>query len=232
MPVLSPIVAVKPTAISRETRLVVTVKLAVRDPAGIVTVATVELAIDGMSLVMLTVRPPAGATCPSVTVPVDVRPPLTKFGLNVTEVMSGARSVMLAVRLVLLPVAVMVTVVSALTAIVVIGKLAEFSPSGIVSVAGNVMNPAGAALRAIVMPPTGAVSSTVTVPVAGWLPNTVEGLITKPTTPGARTVKVFVLETSGLAAAVIATGVSFATLKVSIVVEAVVLPPAIVTVVS
>ena len=207
-------------------------KLAVRDPAGIVTVATVELASAGMSLVMVTTRPPAGAFCPRVTVPVDVNPPLTKFGLNVTEVMSGARSVMLAARLVLLPAAVIVTVVSALTAIVVIGKLTVFWPSGTVTVAGNEMKPAGAALSEIVTPAGGAVSSRVMVPVADWLPNTVEGLITNPTTPGALTVKVFVLETSGLAAAVIATGVSFDTLKVSIVVEAVVLPPAIVTVVS
>ena len=65
------------------TACVVTVKLTVVDPAGTVTVngtVAAELLLDRD-----TTAPPVGAGAASVTVPVDVTPPVTLVGFNVTE---------------------------------------------------------------------------------------------------------------------------------------------------
>ena len=40
----------------------------------------------GSPLVKVTVIPPVGAACPSVTVPVELVPPVTEVGLKVTDI--------------------------------------------------------------------------------------------------------------------------------------------------
>src|SRR3954447_11470692 len=65
------------------TTLVVTGKLAVRDPAGTVTLGW-TLAAAVLSLDSATVRPPDGAAAVSVTVPVTGVPPTTSVGLTLT----------------------------------------------------------------------------------------------------------------------------------------------------
>ena len=66
------------------TAVVVTVNVALAAPAATETLAgTVAAAV--LSLVRLTVAPPAGAALLSVTVPVAELPPITLAGLSVTE---------------------------------------------------------------------------------------------------------------------------------------------------
>jgi len=69
--------------VSTPTAAVVTVKVAVLDPAATVTeVATVAAA---WSEVKLTTKPPAGALPVRVTVPVDGLPPTRLVGFNETD---------------------------------------------------------------------------------------------------------------------------------------------------
>jgi hypothetical protein len=76
------------TSVRRETRLVITLKLADVAPAG-----TMMLAGTVATLVLLLLRvitaPPEGAGALSVTVPVEVKPPLTLVGLRVNELSVG-----------------------------------------------------------------------------------------------------------------------------------------------
>ena len=76
------------TEVERETRLVVTLKLADVAPAG-----TMMLAGTMATLVLLMIRvttaPPEGAGALSVTVPVEAEPPLTLVGLRVNALSAG-----------------------------------------------------------------------------------------------------------------------------------------------
>ena len=74
------------------TGLVVTVKVAVVDPAATVTLAE-TCAADVLSLASVTTAPPAGASPFSVTVPVELFPPRTPAGLSVTEAIVGGVTV-------------------------------------------------------------------------------------------------------------------------------------------
>ena len=82
-------VAVSDTVADVVTRVVVTVKAAVRDPAGTVTDAGTE-ATDGLLLDRATVSPPAGAALVSCTVPVASMPPGTVVGSTNTASRRGA----------------------------------------------------------------------------------------------------------------------------------------------
>ena len=83
------------------TACVLTVKLALLAPAGMVTVAGALAAL--LLLESATCAPPAGAAALSVTVPVDdCAPPVTLVGFSVSEetVMGGSVTVSEAVRVV------------------------------------------------------------------------------------------------------------------------------------
>ena len=65
------------------TALVVTVNVALVAPAGTVTLAGTVAAV--LSLDSVTCAPPAGAGPSSVTVPVELLPPVTVVGLSASE---------------------------------------------------------------------------------------------------------------------------------------------------
>lgn len=77
------------TEVGRETRLVVTLKLADVAPAGTMTVDD-TVAMFRLLLNNWITAPPEGAGPLSVTVPVEVEPPLTFAGLRVSAVSVGA----------------------------------------------------------------------------------------------------------------------------------------------
>src|SRR5687768_13697046 len=69
----------------------------------------------------------------------------------------------------------MATEVSAVTAVVVTGNVAEVAPSGTVTVAGTVATVGLLLARVTVTPPAGAAADSVTVPVEGLPPATLVG---------------------------------------------------------
>ena len=77
------------TDLVRETRLVVTLKLADVAPSGTMMLAG-TVAIFMLLLRRLITAPPEGAGALSVTVPVEVKPPLTLVGLRVIAVRVGS----------------------------------------------------------------------------------------------------------------------------------------------
>jgi hypothetical protein len=76
------------TEVERETRFVVTLKLAEVAPAGTVMLVGM-IAIFVLLLVRLITAPPEGAGALSVTVPVEVKPPLTLVGLRLSALSVG-----------------------------------------------------------------------------------------------------------------------------------------------
>lgn len=72
------------TAVVEATAKVVTVKVLVLEPAGTVTLPG-AFAMSGFEEDNATVLPPEGAFAESLTVPVEVLPPMTDVGLTLTE---------------------------------------------------------------------------------------------------------------------------------------------------
>ena len=72
------------TAVDAATAYVVTAKVAVALPDGTVTVAG-TVAAAGLLLARSNAIPPAGARAVSVTVPMELVPPVTVAGLTVAE---------------------------------------------------------------------------------------------------------------------------------------------------
>ena len=94
-------------------------------------------AATGLLADSITTAPPAGAAPLRVAVPVKAVPPVTLAGVKVTVESTAGLIVSVAVCVTAwLPV--MLTVVMALTALVLTGKLAEVAPAGTVTLAGTV----------------------------------------------------------------------------------------------
>jgi len=156
------------TVVDVVTGLVATANVAVVLPAGTVTppgtAATAVLALDSV-----TTAPLAGAAALRVTVPVDALPPLTLVGwrdsdANVTTGGGGGVTVSVAGRVSPPSVAVMVTVVDVVTALVVTGNVAVVLVEGMVTEAGTVAA-AVLLLDSVTTAPPVALSATVPVDV-------------------------------------------------------------------
>jgi hypothetical protein len=161
------------TAVVAPTPTVVTLNVAVVAPAATVTLAgTVAAALLPDKL---TTVPPAGAELLRVTVPVEELPPVRLAGLRARFDSTGGLMVSVAVCTPLKS-PVIVTVVTALTAMVVTLNVAVVAPAATVTLAGTV---AAALLpdKLTTAPPAGATPVRVTVPVEEAPPATLAGLI-------------------------------------------------------
>jgi hypothetical protein len=111
------------------------VKLALVDPAGIVTLAG-TCATGTLLLCRVTTAPPAGAAPFKVTVPVELFPPTTDVGFLAMEERVGALTV--SVVVIVSPyVPDIVTEVFVDTGLVVIVNVAEVAPAATVTLAGT-----------------------------------------------------------------------------------------------
>jgi len=122
------------------------------------------------------VAPPVGAAPLSVTVPVELFPPVTLVGLNVTDVSVTVVGFTLRVAVRVVPsVPEIVTGVEAATALVVTLKVAPVAPAATVTVDPTWAD--GSLLEsATTAPPVGAAPLSVTVPVELFPPVTLVGL--------------------------------------------------------
>jgi hypothetical protein len=166
------------TAVDVVTVCVVTVKVALLDPAAMVTLDG-TLAAVVLLLASVTIMPPPGAAPVSVTVPCDEFPPTTLAGLRATDerVTLAAAGETVSVAVLVTPNdAEMVTGVDAPTEAVVTVNVALAAPAAIVTLAGT---PAMAVLlldSVTTAPPDGADPVSVTVPCDELPPVTVAGL--------------------------------------------------------
>ena len=167
------------------TGVVVAVNVADLAPAAMVTVAGTVTELD--PLVRATLNPPTGALLLIATVPVELAPPATDAGLNVTAVTLGAVTVRSAVLVTPFAVAETVPVVSTPTGTPVTVKVAVVLPAETETV-GLTVTAAELLLRATPMFPAGAALVSVTVAVAVDPPATLVGAIVKEATRGAVTV--------------------------------------------
>lgn len=144
---------------------------------------------DGSPLLSETIRPPAGAFWLSVTVPVELVPPVTPEGLKVTDCTVRAGNIVtLPVTVVVLVIAVTATFVEVVTDPAVAEKVWLVLFAATVTFAGTG--------RAVVLPlcsvtcspPAGAGPVSVTVPVVTWPMTALVGINDRLTTTGATTV--------------------------------------------
>lgn len=171
--------------------MLVTVKVALNAPAGTVTLAgTVAIAV--LLLDRVTLLPPEGAGPSSVTVPVEVAPPVTEVGLRLSEAMFGGSTSSLTVRLMPPKLAVIVErVFDALVVNVVMVNVALLVPASTVTLAGTV----AAAVLLLVRVTTRSTATMpvkVTVPVALLPPITGFGVAVTDDNVAAETVRVAV----------------------------------------
>ena len=173
---LTPSVAVITVEVLPATGNVVIVKFVDVLPAGTVTEAATVAAV-ALLLCRDTLTPPVGAGPVKVTVPVEEVPPVTLVGLTVTDVRLTGDGVTVKIVVCVEPnKPVIVTAVFALTAFVVIAKVALVLPLGTTTLAG-VCAAAVLLLDSVtVAPPLGAGPLRVTVPLAPVPPTTVVGL--------------------------------------------------------
>ena len=160
---------------------VVTVNVAVLDPAATVTEVGTEA--NAESEARITTAPPPGAIPVRVTVQVELAPPYTEGGTVMSEVSCGASTPSLAVFVTPLRTAEIVAETFELTAVGVTAKVAEDPPAGLVTDGGTV---AARLLDAsdTVVPPVGAGPLRVTVPVDPSPPKTNAGLRARPLRTG------------------------------------------------
>src|SRR5262245_8767252 len=210
------------TEVAAVTAVVFTVKLALVAPAATVTLAgTVATAV--FELDNVTTVPPAGAGALSVTVAVDVLPPVTLVGLSVKEatvtvVAAGGFTVSVADCVTPPADAEIVTGVVAVTAAVVTVKVALEVPAATVTLAGTEATPVLLLDSVTTVPPAGAGALRVTVPWEVLPPVTVAGLSVSDAraaaggAPGStQSVADMTENTTSFCVAVISTGVEEAT---------------------
>jgi hypothetical protein len=169
--VVVPVPAEICTDVEAATGAAVTVKVAVAAPAGTVTRAG-RVAAAGFWIKSVTASPPAGAGPFRVTVPVAVPPALTRLGVRVIEVTTGARTCRLTERVTDPNEASMSISVCEATGWVVTVNVAEVEPAGIVTRSGTLAAEGCALESATVAPPSGAGTLRVTVPVTDRPPVT------------------------------------------------------------
>jgi hypothetical protein len=167
-----PTVAVTIAVVSTTTPIVLIANVTEVWPCGTTTEGGGMTA--GLSLESPTTTPPAGACPERVTVPFADVPPTTDEGVMLKLTGTAAKMSSVADAVDNMNVPVIVAVMSAVTVVVSIVKVASVSPSLTVTVDGTVA--AGLSeLNEIVIPPGGAASSSVTVPVEESPPGTLEG---------------------------------------------------------
>ena len=148
------------------TALVVIVKVADVAPAATVTLAgTVPMVVDEDARV--TTAPPVGAGDVNTTVPVTGTPPVTDVTtvVRLDKTAAGGVTVMVAVPVDPFVVAVIVTLVFALTVPAVIVNVAVRVPAATVTETGTLATAESLDERLTTLPPTGALVERVTVPV-------------------------------------------------------------------
>ena len=168
---------------------VVTVKVARLLPAATVTASGTVAA--ALLLLSATTDPPVGAAVVSVTVPVELLPPVTLVGLKLKVLRAVEVIVNTAVRVTPPKLAVIVTAVDVDTGDVVTVKVALLLPAATVTAAGTVAAPLSL-LSDTADPPAGAGPLSVTVPVELTPPLTLVGLKLRVTKAGGITVSVVV----------------------------------------
>jgi hypothetical protein len=191
--VVAPLTAEIVTLLEVATVFVVTVKVAVVFPEVTVTLAG-TVATPVLLLERVTTVPADGAGPEIVTVPVEGDSPLTVVGFKVRELATGVWIVSVVVRLTpRLPV--IVTLVFAVTGLLVTVKVAVVAPAATVTVAGTVVSVVLLVDRVTVAPPVGAGPVKVTVPVDDVPPITDVGLRVTELRVAAVTIRVAVLVT-------------------------------------
>ena len=213
------------TEVDDATPLVVIVKVALVDPAGIVTLAG-TCATGTLLLCRVTTAPPAGAAPFKVTVPVELFPPTTDVGFLAMEERVGALTV--SVVVIVSPyVPDIVTDVLVDTGLVVIVNVAEVAPAATVTLAGTCATAVLLLWSVTVAPPEGAAPLKVTVPLDVPPPTTEVGLLVIEDKVAALMLRVAVRLTPSVA--VIVVEVLLATPNVVMVKVADVLPAGTVT---
>jgi hypothetical protein len=181
-------VAVMVAVVVLATVLVFTGNVPLLEPSGIVIV--VGTVAEPVSLVKVTTAPPGPAGELNVTVPVEIEPPATGFGVNVTPVMVPWPEPFppgLIIRVAAFPLFTERTMISAVvdpvTELALIGNVTDFCPAGITTTAGTAAAPL-LLLTNMNAPGAGAGSATVTVPEATPPPLTVDGEMVNDTMVG------------------------------------------------
>jgi hypothetical protein len=170
------------------TALVVTVKVVLLDPVGIVT-EDGTCAAEVLLLLSETAAPVGGAAPFSVTVPVEVAPPVTVLGFRVSEVRAATVTVR-ELLLVVVPSAPEIEIeTDDDTPLVVIVNVALVDPPDINTLAGTCAIDVLLLCKLTTIPPAGAAPFKVTVPVEGFPPTTEVGDLEREEKLGALTVR-------------------------------------------
>lgn len=160
------------TEVEISTAAVCTGNVTLVAPAGTVTLSGTLAA--PLLLVSATLAPLVGAGPLKRTVPVDdCNPPTTLVGLRVSEAIVGSNTgltVSVAVFVVLPKVAEIVTLVDAVTALVVTVNVALVAPAATVTLEGVLATAVLLLARETIAPPAGAAPLNVTVPVEDCIP--------------------------------------------------------------
>ena len=168
------------TGVEAVTTLVVTVKVALVAPLGIVRLAG-TVAAPVLLLEREMTAAPLGAGPLKVTVPVEVPAPATLLGFSVSEVrVAPEMGVGVTVSVAFCGVAPareaeILTVVEVVTAMVVTGNVPTVPPAATITLEGTVATDVLLLARETTVPPAGAAVLIVTLPVDGFPPLTLVG---------------------------------------------------------